>query len=149
MKKGAVLATTPAIALSILGRLDPRLTTDPIAVGKPCWILHPEHGADAVAFGKNGSNWKTKGQRLCVHGEQMVQVHGIYQKSVPIMIPELDCQPYTLIDEVVAPLPGSGLFIKWDTRYLVRDDLRIVVQLQTRGPPSISYMHAARIHAYW
>ena len=45
----------------------------------------------------------------------MVQVHGIYQKGVPIMIPELELQPYTVIDEVIAFPTGSGLFIKWDT----------------------------------
>ena len=62
MKKGTTLAMTPAIAPSAPRRLDPRLTTDPIVVGKPCWILHPDHGAHAVAFGKSGCSWKTKGQ---------------------------------------------------------------------------------------
>jgi hypothetical protein len=49
----------------------------------------------------------------------MVLVHGTYQKSVSIMIPELH--------KVVALPTGSGVYIKWDTCYLIRDDLRIVV----------------------
>jgi hypothetical protein len=57
----------------------------------------------------------------------MVLVHGTYQKSVSIMIPELQHQPYMLIDKVVALPTGSGVYIKWDTCYLIRDDLRIVV----------------------
>jgi hypothetical protein len=60
LKKSTSTALIPAVAPSIPGRLEPRLMTKPIAVGKPCWILPPDHDPDIVAFGKSGTSRKTK-----------------------------------------------------------------------------------------
>jgi hypothetical protein len=50
----------------------------------------------------------------------MVQVHGIFAPSVPLMFEEPDRQPFRVLEDPVTPLSGSGVHIIWDTRYIVR-----------------------------
>jgi hypothetical protein len=123
VKKGIATTEVPPITASNLGRLEARDTFDPVAVGKPCWILHPLHPQVAIRYGKTSPTWKTKGQQLagcCVHGEQMVQVHWTFRESVPLIFCELQRQPFRLLDEAIVPTSGSGVYVKWDTWYLIR-----------------------------
>jgi hypothetical protein len=123
VKKGTAIPEVPRISPNNLGRLEARENSNPVAVGKLCWILHPMHPQIAIVYGKTGPTWKTKRQRLascCVHGEQMVQVHGTFRESVPLMFCELERQPFRVIDEAIVPTSGSGVYVKWDTRYLIR-----------------------------
>jgi hypothetical protein len=50
----------------------------------------------------------------------MVQVHGTFVVSVPLMFPELERQPFLLMDEAIVPRTSSGVYVKWETRYLIR-----------------------------
>jgi hypothetical protein len=50
----------------------------------------------------------------------MVQIHGVFAKSVPLMFKEVDRQPFVVLEDAVTPLTGSGVHVKWDTRYVVR-----------------------------
>jgi hypothetical protein len=55
----------------------------------------------------------------------MVQVHGTFRKSVPLMFCELERQPFQLLDKAIVPSSRSGMYMKWDIRYLVRSkDIR-------------------------
>jgi hypothetical protein len=117
VKKGIATIEIPPITASNPRRLEARNTFDPVVIGKPCWILHPLHPQVAIGYGK------TKGQRLagcCVHGEQMVQVYGTFRESVLLMFYELQRQPFRLLDEAIVPTSGSGVYVKWDTWYLIR-----------------------------
>jgi hypothetical protein len=88
-KKGNATSQLPPISPSSPGRLQPRDTTDPVAVGKPCWILHPLHGHVAIAYGKSGPNWKAKGQCLATlqsggaDGISAWNIHGVGATHVP------------------------------------------------------------------
>jgi hypothetical protein len=93
VKKGDATARVPPIPPSNLECLEAQDTFDPMAVGKPCWILHPLHLQLAIGYGKTGPTWKNKGQRLvgcCVQGEQMVQVHRTFKESVLLMFCEFE-----------------------------------------------------------
>jgi hypothetical protein len=50
----------------------------------------------------------------------MVQVHGTFTTSVPLMFAEAGRQPLKKLDDVVTAVTGSNIYVKWDTRYLVR-----------------------------
>ncbi|KAG0574943.1 hypothetical protein KC19_VG304400 [Ceratodon purpureus] len=100
----------------------PRLSEDPVACNKPCYILHPDFPDVVVAEGKTGGSWKAKTQKLghlCSKGEQMVQIHHIRKPDYRLLHIE-ERQPFTILDHVVVKRSGSNVFIKWHTRYLVR-----------------------------
>jgi hypothetical protein len=123
VKKGTTTVPPPPIPPSNPGRVDPKPTGDVVPLSKPCWILHPDFFSQAVAYGKIGPHWKSKGQRLsafCSHGQQMVQVHGVFAQSVPLMFEELERQPFRVLEDAVTLLAGSGVHIIWDPRYIVR-----------------------------
>jgi hypothetical protein len=107
VKKASPLPVVPPLPQSKSDHLEPRPTIDPIVVGKPCWILHPNHKDDVVAFGKSGTSWKTKGQRLCAHGEQLVHILRTYRKGVPLMILDKERQAFTTMDDAIASPSGS------------------------------------------
>jgi hypothetical protein len=114
---------SPLIPPSNPGRLDPRPNMDAVPVGKPCWILHPDFVSQVVGYGKTGPHWKSKGQCLaafCSSRQQMVQVHGVFVHSVPLMVLELDRQPFHVLDDAVTPTSGFGVHMIWETRYVVR-----------------------------
>jgi hypothetical protein len=50
----------------------------------------------------------------------MVQIHGAFKKSVPLMFCKLERQPFRLLDAAIVPTSCSGVYVKWDTRYLIR-----------------------------
>jgi hypothetical protein len=94
-----------------------------VVVGKPCWILHLIKPEVAITYSKTRPSWKSKGQKLAFfygQGQQMVQVHGVFQKSTPLMFPELERQPFLQVDNAVVPFTSSGIYIKWETWYLIR-----------------------------
>ena len=101
----------------------PRLTTDPIACNKPVYILHPDFPDKVVAEGKSGGSWKCRTQRLghlCSQGEQMVQVHSVSEPGCKLMHIE-ERQPFAVLGDAVVKKFGSSIFVKWNTRYLVRN----------------------------
>jgi hypothetical protein len=51
----------------------------------------------------------------------MVQIHGVFQKTLPLMFQELGRQPFLVVDDAVVPTTGSDIYIKWETRYLIRN----------------------------
>ena len=101
----------------------PRLSDDPIACNKPCFILHPDFPDAVVAEGKSGGSWKAKTQKLghlCNKGEQMVQVHKVSQTGCRLLHVE-ERQSFRILDDAVVKKTGSAIYVKWDTRYLVRN----------------------------
>lgn len=100
----------------------PRLTRDPIACNKPCYVVHPDFPDKVVAEGKTGGSWKSKTQRfshLCSQGEQMVQVHTVTNPKYKLMHIE-DKQLFTVLGDALVKKSGSSVFMKWDSRYLIR-----------------------------
>jgi hypothetical protein len=136
MKKGTLTLNHPPIPPSNPGRLDPKPNNDAVPVGKTYWILHPDYISQVVAYGKTGPHWKSKGQRLagfCSAGQQMVQIHGVFATSVPLMFFEPERQPFWVLEDAVAPVAGSGVHVIWDTRYVVRykvDALEVTTKLK-------------------
>lgn len=122
-KRGTPTLSQPPIPPSHPGRLEPKSSSDAVPVGKTCWILHPEYPSQVVAYGKTGPHWRSKGQRLagfCTTGQQMVQIHGVFATSVPLMFLEPERQPFQVLEDAVTPVAGSGIHVLWDTRYVVR-----------------------------
>ena len=100
----------------------PRISEEPIACNKPCYILHPDFPDTVVAEGKSGGSWKAKTQKLghlCSKTEQMVQVHVIKLQNCRLLNVE-ERQPFKTLDDAVVKRSGSNVFVKWSTRYLVR-----------------------------
>ena len=100
----------------------PRLLNDAIAVNSLCYILHPDHGETIVAEGKTGGSWKspsTKFGKLCLEGQQMVQVHKIIKTGLPLIFSE-SRHPFTTLDEVLVKPAGSGVYVKWYSKLLIR-----------------------------
>jgi hypothetical protein len=50
----------------------------------------------------------------------MVQVHGVFAQSMPLMFLEPERQPFRVLEDAVTPISGSGVHVIWDTRYIVR-----------------------------
>jgi hypothetical protein len=51
-----------------------------------------------------------------------VQVHGTFTKTISFMLSEVENQPFKVLNDVVTLVTGLRLYIKWNTRYLVRYD---------------------------
>ena len=101
----------------------PRISSEPIACNKACYILHPDFPDTVVAEGRSGGSWKARTQKLghlCDKGEQMVQVHQINKEGCKILFPE-ERQPFRILDEALVKKTGSAIYVKWNTRYLVRN----------------------------
>jgi hypothetical protein len=63
----------------------------------------------------------------------MVQIHGIFATSVPLMFLEPERQPFRVLEDAVAPVAGSSVHVIWDTRYVVRykvDALEVTTKLK-------------------
>lgn len=108
------------ISLDPAMRFPPRAGTDAIAVGKLCYLTHPDSGDSVIAEGKTGGSWRAKAQKLgnlCGPGEQMVQIHQVFVTNMRLLHLE-DRQPFLTMDEAVVKPTGSNVFVKWNTRYL-------------------------------
>ncbi|KAG0625678.1 hypothetical protein M758_2G072900 [Ceratodon purpureus] len=100
----------------------PRITDDPVACNKPCYILHPDLPDVVVADGKTGGSWKAKTLKfghLCNKGEQMVQVHQIRVPKCRLLHVE-EKQAFSTLDDALVKSRGSNVFIKWSSKHLVR-----------------------------
>ncbi|KAG0597384.1 hypothetical protein M758_UG333700 [Ceratodon purpureus] len=126
LKTKGLLHYVPPVAQPSVGRINPRSRTDhSVACKKPVWILHLEVPGLPVAYGKSGISWKStrKNQQHtpCDLGQQMVQVHHVYDESVSLMFPELERQPFTKVVEAKVPQGNSHVYVKWAHHLLVRD----------------------------
>lgn len=67
--------------------ITPQVTNKPIPANKFVWVLHPSYENIVVAQGKSGVAWKSKSKAAAelVIGEQLVQIHRVFTKSVPAM----------------------------------------------------------------
>jgi hypothetical protein len=93
----------------------------PIIYSSLVHILHPSHYGE-VAQGKVGASWKntkTKFGPLCEPGQQMVQVLKIVVIGVPLMFLESQHHAMTLDGALSVP-KQKPLWIKWETRYMVK-----------------------------
>ena len=100
----------------------PRISNDPIACNKRCYILHPDFPDTVVGEGKSGGSWKCRTQKLghlCSNGEQMVQVHSVIQGGCKLMHAE-ERHKFRTLEEALVKTSGSSVYIKWCSRYLVR-----------------------------
>ena len=94
---------------------------DPISMGKLVWILHDNFPLVAVAQGKAGVAWRTKSNKLgaqCSPGHQWIQVHRVFQHTVPLMFPEpeVGC---SYVESALPPAQGRHKQIMWSSRHLV------------------------------
>ena len=132
LKSKAPLHDVPPIEPPVRGRISPRdKDAGPIACNKRCWILHPNYPDLPVAYGKSGISWKSKSKNLqytpCDQGQQMVQVHFVYEAAAPLLYSEFDRQPFRTITEAKVPQFGSGVYVKWASHLLVRDNTTLDV----------------------
>ena len=126
LKSKGPLHHVPPVACPSIGRVNPRARTDhPVACNKPCWILHPDFLGLPVAYGKSGISWKsTRKNQLytpCNLGQQMVQVHHVYDSTATLMFLELERQPFRTLIEAIVPPGNSTVYVKWAHHLLVRD----------------------------
>ena len=126
LKSRGPLHHVPPVACPSIGRINPRGRTDhPVACNKPVWILHPDVPGLPVAYGRSGISWKsTRKNQLytpCDLGQQMVQVHHVYNSSATLMFLELERQPFRSLIEAVVPQGSSTVYVKWAHHLLVRD----------------------------
>ena len=126
LKLKGPLRTVPPVERPSIGRINPRgRTNHPIACNKHCWILHPDVPGLPVAYGRSGISWKsTRKNQLytpCDLGQQMVQVHHVYDTSMDLMFCELERQPFTRLIEAMVPQGNSTIYVKWAHHLLVRD----------------------------
>ena len=100
----------------------PRLTTDPLAANNLCYVLHPDQGSTVVAEGRTGGSWKCRSGKfgkLCSEGQQMVRIHKVLVPNLPLIFIE-DRQPFSLLDHALVKASGSNVYIKWQTRLLLK-----------------------------
>ena len=126
LKTRGPLHHVPPVACPSIGRINPRGRMDhPVVCNKPCWILHPDVPGLPVAYGRSGISWKsTRKNQLytpCDLGQQMVQVHHVYDSSATLMFLELERQPFRTLIEALVPQGTSTMYVKWAHHLLVRD----------------------------
>ncbi|KAG0572853.1 hypothetical protein KC19_VG130200 [Ceratodon purpureus] len=98
----------------------PHLLNHAIAANSLCFILHPQCGDRVVAEGKIGGSWKSpscKSRKLCVEGQQMIQVHNVFVPNLPLIYVE-ERQPFTTLDHALVKSNGSSVYVKWDCKLL-------------------------------
>ena len=127
LKSKTPVHDVPPVQAPIHGRMSPRdKDAGPIACNKPCWVLHLDFPTLPIAYGKSGISWKSKSKNLqytpCDQGQQMVQIHFVYEAAAPLMYFEPDRQPFRTVLEAKVPQCGSGVYVKWATHLLVRDN---------------------------
>ena len=58
---GVGTETADVLALNALAlKFPPKSGNDAIAVNKPCYLMHPDMGDEAVAEGRTGGSWRAK-----------------------------------------------------------------------------------------
>ena len=100
----------------------PRFPGTAIAVNSLVFILHPDHGDTIVAEGKAGGSWKSPGSKfgkLCLEGQQMVQVHKVLKTGLPLIFSE-ERHPLKMLDEAAVKSSGSTIYVKWYSRLLIK-----------------------------